>query len=174
PPTLYGQTLPTALFSCVGYVLMGLLALAYTCVGPDLELSEGLDSFASVTLKRGAEASRGRRGLAATLLRTVQLRFFYENLGARLRALGPMLRLGSTVALFVIGHVLTLGTLWPRVAPHAFADLKDHTTNPYLIFVAVSVGLIALASSGSRAAVLARVPVVSLGSVKISRFPALF
>lgn len=173
-PFLYGQELPTAAFSCVAYLMLGLLALAYTCVGPDLELSEGLDSFASVTLKRGAEASRGRRGLAATLLRTVQLRFFYENLSARLRALGPMLRLGSTVSLFVIGHVLTLGTLWPRVAPRAFSELKDHTTNNYLGFTALSIGLVALASSGSRAAVLARVPVLSLGSLKISRFPALF
>ncbi len=174
PPTLYGYEFSTALFSCLGYVMLGLLAVAYTCVGPDLELSEGLDSFASVTLKRGAEASRGRRGLAATLLRTVQLRFFYENLSARLRALGPMLRLGSTVSLFVIGHVLTLGTLWPRISARAFSDLKEHTTNPYLGFTALSVGLVALASSGSRAAVLARVPVISLGNVKISRFPALF
>jgi hypothetical protein len=174
PPALYGYTLPTAPVSCVIYVLGTLLALAYTCVGPDLELSEGLDSFASVTMKRGSEASRGRRGLPATLLRTVQLRFFYENLGARLRALGPMLRLGSTASLFVISHVLTLGSLWPRSVPHAFSDLKEKTTNPYLAFTAISVGLIGLASSGSRAAVLARVPVLSIFGWKISRFPALF
>ncbi len=173
-PSLFGHVLPVAPVSCVLYVLLFLLAVAYTCIGPDVELSEGLDSFASVTLRRGGEASRGRRGLASTLLRTVQLRFFYENLGPRLRAAGPLLRLGSTSALFVLGHVVTLGTLWPRVAPHAFSELKERTTNPYLAFTALTVGLIALASSGSRAAVLARVPVLSIGSWKVSRFPALF
>ncbi len=173
-PSLYGFILPTALISCAGYVVLTGLALAYTCVGPDLELSEGLDSFSSVTLKRGAEANRGRRGLAATLLRTVQLRFLYENLGPRLRALGPFLRLGSTATLFAVGHVMTLGTLWPRTAVHALGDLKEHTTNYYIAFTAISVGLIALASSGSRAAVLARVPVLSIGPWKVGRFPALF
>ena len=62
---------------------------------------------------------------------------------------------------------MTLGTLWPRVAPHALADLKERTTNPYVGFTAISLALIALASSGSRAAVLARVPVFSLGPLRL-------
>jgi hypothetical protein len=173
-PSLFGEVLPTALVSCFLYGLLFALGIAYSAVGPDLELAEGLDTFSSVTVKRGGEASRGRRGLAASLLRVVQFRFFYENLGPRMRALGPFLRLTAAIALYMIGHVIVLGTLWPRGPAKSFLEIRSRTTEPYLLFTALSLGLIALTSAGARAAVLARVPVFSLGPVKVGRFPSLF
>lgn len=174
PPQPYGVDVDCALLSVAMYVVFTLLGLAYAFVGPDIELTEGLDSFDSVSISRKQEATRARRGVARTLLRAVQLRFFYENLGPTARALSPLIRAAATVTIFAGAHVVFLGALWPHTAPRAFDEMAARLVTPYLAFAGLTMCLLALAGGGARASLLARAPVLRLGPVALGRFAALF
>ena len=173
PPAPFGVSLPAEVVGLSYYLVLTLLGLGYAFVGPDLELTSGLDSFDSVATSRQAEARRARRGLARTLLRTVQIRFFYENLSDRAQALSPLIRAAATVALFAGTHVVILSAVWPHSAPKAFDAIRRSTAYPYLGFCAFSLVMLALAGAGARSSLLARNP-VKLGPLALSRFMTLF
>lgn len=173
PPDPYGVDVSCAALSIAMYLVFTLLGLAYAFVGPDIELTEGLDSFDSVSISRKTEATRARRGVARTLLRAVQLRFFYENLGPRAQAVAPLVRAAATVTIFTGAHVIFLGAFWPRTAPRAFDDM-GRTVFAYLAFSGLTLSLLALAGAGARASLLARRPVLTVGPLTLERFFALF
>jgi hypothetical protein len=173
-PEPYGLDIPCAALGIAMYLAFTLIGLAYAFVGPDIELSQGLDSFDSVSISRSSEATRARRGVARTLLRAVQLRFFYENLGPRAQAVAPFLRAAATVGIFTGAHVVFLGALWPATPPRSFGEIDGRLVFPYLGFCGVTVCLLALAGGGARASLLARTPVLRLGRLAIDRFVALF
>jgi hypothetical protein len=156
------------------YALLGLLGLAYAWVGPDLALAGGLDAFDSVSTSPRAEATRARRGAARALLRVVQVRFFYENVGPWARALAPLVRALATLLIFAGAHAAFLGAFWPARVPAAWQDVTRGTAWPYLAFSALSLWLLALAGAGSRASLLARAAVLRLGPLRLGRFPTLF
>lgn len=172
-PEPYGISVPCAALSVAMYLVFTLLGLAYAFVGPDIELSEGLDSFDSVSISRKQEATRARRGVARTLLRAVQLRFFYENLTPRAQALSPFVRAAATVTIFTGAHVLYLGAFWPHTPPRSFGDL-GRVVFSYLGFAGATLSLLALAGAGARASLLSRAPVLRLGRLAVGRFAALF
>lgn len=174
PPEPYGVAVPCAALSVAMYLVFTLLGLAYAFVGPDIELSEGLDSFDSVSISRKQEATRARRGVARTLLRAVQLRFFYENLGPRAQAVAPLLRAAATITIFAGAHVVFLGAFWPHTAPRSFDDMDGRVVFPYLGFTGLTLSLLALAGGGARASLLARTPVLRLGGLALGRFATLF
>lgn len=172
-PAPYGVEVSCAALSVAMYLVFTLIGLAYAFVGPDIELTEGLDSFDSVSISRKTEATRARRGVARTLLRAVQLRFFYENLGPRAQALAPIVRAAATVTIFTGAHVIFLGAFWPPTAPRSFDDMGK-TVVTYLAFTGLTLTLLALAGAGARASLLARRPVLTLGPLTINRFFTLF
>lgn len=172
-PTPFGVATPATLLGLGYYFVLSGLSLIYVYVGPDLELSEGLDSFDSVALSRETEARRARRGMAKTLLRIVQVRFFYENLSDRAQALSPFLRAVATSSYFGGLHVVVLAALWPDAAPKAFQAITKSTVYPYLGFCFVSLTLLALTAAGARSAYLARSQIL-LGPLRLGRFPATF
>lgn len=173
-PEPYGIPVPCAALSVAIYLVFAFLGLAYAYVGPDIELTEGLDAFDSVSVSRKQEATRARRGVARTLLRAVQLRFFYENLSPRAQAIAPFLRAAATVTIFAGAHVLFLGAIWPHGAPRSFDDMDRRLVFPYLGFTGATLGLLALAGAGARASLMARNPVLRLGPLALGRFAALF
>lgn len=173
PPQPFGVEVATSLVSLVYYLLFTFLGLGYAYVGPDIELTQGLDSFDSVSTSLKTEATQARRGVARTLLRTVQLRFFYENLSLRAQAISPLIRAAATVVIFAGGHLIFLGALWPDAQPKIFGSLTGRLAFPYLAFAAVTLCLLAVSGGGARAALMARSP-VALGPLKIGRFVALF
>jgi len=173
-PAPFGVELPCEVVSLGMYAVATFVGLVYAFVGPDLELTEGLDSFDSVTVSRKVEATRARRGIARSLLRTVQLRFFYENLGPRARALSPFLRNLVTLVLFVVGHVVFLSAFWPHDAPQTYRAFSRGTVFPYVSFTFCTLGLLALLGAGGRAALFARSPVARLRPVTLTRFATLF
>jgi hypothetical protein len=172
-PTPFGVAVPATLVALSYYAVLSFLSLIYVYVGPDLELSEGLDSFDSVALSRETEARRARRGMAKTLLRMVQVRFFYENLSDRAHAISPFLRATATSLYFGGLHVVALAALWPDAAPKTFRALAKPTVYPYLLFCFLSLSLLALTASGARSAFLARSQII-LGPLRLGRFPATF
>ena len=172
-PTPFGVATPATLLGLAYYSVLSFLSLIYVYVGPDLELSEGLDSFDSVALSRETEARRARRGMAKTLLRMVQIRFFYENLSDRAQAISPFLRATATSLYFAGFHVVVLATLWPDVIPKTFRALAKPTVYPYLVFCLISLTLLALTGAGARSAFLARSQ-IKLGPLRLGRFPATF
>ena len=172
-PTPFGTATPVTLLGLGYYSVLSLLSLIYVYVGPDLELSEGLDSFDSVALSRETEARRARRGMAKTLLRIVQVRFFYENLSDRAQAISPFLRAFATSCYFGGLHVVVLAALWPDAIPKAFRAMSKTTVYPYLGFCFVSLTLLALTAAGARSAYLARSK-ITLGPLELGRFPATF
>lgn len=173
-PEPFGAPVDCALLSLSIYGALTLLGLAYAWVGPDLELAGGLDAFDSVSTSPKAEATRARRGAARSLLRAVQVRFFYENVGPWARALSPLVRALATLLIFAGAHALFLGALWPGRAPAAWQDVARGTGWPYLGFTLVTLWLLALAGAASRAALLSRVPVLRLGPLRLGRFTTLF
>lgn len=173
-PSPFGVELPCAALTLAYYAVLSLIALAYAYVGPDLELTPGMDSFDSVSISPTAEATRARRGVARTLLRAVQLRFFYENVSPRAAAWSPAVRALATVGLFLGAHVIMLGALWPKAAPKSFADIDERLAFPFLGFAGGCMSLLALSGGGARSSLLARAPVARLGGLALGRFPALF
>ncbi len=173
PPQPFGVEIACSLVSVSYYFVLTFLGLAYAYVGPDLELTQGLDSFDSVSTSLKTEATQARRGVARTLLRTVQLRFFYENLSDRAQAISPLLRAAATLVIFAGSHVVFLGALWPDTQPKSFATVTGRLAFPYLSFAAGTLCLLAVSGSGARSALMARSP-VALGPLKIGRFLALF
>ena len=172
-PAPYGVEVPTAALSLAFYAVLTLLALTYAFVGPDLELSRGLDAFDSVATTLKEEARRARRGMARTLLRTVQIRFFYENVGPRSQAVSPLLRTLGTLGLFAGAHTVFLGAIWPATAPNPGAVAR-HVAIPFLLFFLVTSWLLAMAGGGARSALLDRRPVLRLGPAALGRFSTLF
>jgi len=172
-PTPFGTATPVTLLGLAYYSVLSLLSLIYVYVGPDLELSEGLDSFDSVALSRETEARRARRGMAKTLLRIVQVRFFYENLSDRAQAISPFLRALATSFYFGGLHVVALAALWPDSIPNTFRAMAKSTVYPYLGFCFLSLTLLALTAAGARSAYLARSK-ITLGPLELGRFPATF
>ena len=175
-PQPFGVDVDCALLSLAFYGVLTLLGLAYAWVGPDLELAGGLDAFDSVSTSPRAEATRARRGAARALLRAVQIRFFYENVGPWGRTLSPFVRALATVVIFAGAHTAFLAALWPNRPnpPRAWHDVTRAPGYPYLGFCAVTLVLLALAGAGSRASLLARAAVLRLGPLRLARFPALF
>ncbi len=172
-PAPYGVALPTALVSVAYYAVLAAIALAYVFVGPDLELSRGLDAFDSVSVTLDAEARQARRGVARALLRTVQMRFFYENLGPRAQAISPLVRAAIVIAFFAGAHVVFLGAVWPDAPPQRFEQVARATAYPFLMFFLVTAGLLAMTGATGRSALLSRVA-IRLGPARLGRFTALF
>ena len=173
-PSPYGVPVDCALLSCAYYLVLGLLGLAYAWVGPDLELAGGLDAFDSVSTSPRQEVTRARRGAARALLRAVQVRFFYENVGPWGQALSPLVRALATLVIFAGAHAVFLGAFWPGRLPAAWHDVTRSTAYPYLAFSVVTLWLLALSGAGARASLLARAPVLRLGPLRLGRFPTLF
>jgi hypothetical protein len=173
-PAPFGVEASCALLSVAMYAVASFVGLVSAFVAPDLELTEGMDAFDSVTVSRKVEATRARRGVARALLRTVQLRFFYENLGPRSRAASPFMRNLVTLVLFVVGHIIFLSAFWPAEAPQTYRAMARGTVLPYVSFTFCTLGLLALLGAGGRAALFARMPVLQLGGLRLTRFATLF
>ena len=173
-PAPFGLDLPCEVVSLAMYAVAIAVGLIYAFVGPDLELTEGMDAFDSVTVSRKVEATRARRGVARALLRTVQLRFFYENLSPRAQAISPFLRNVVTLLLFVAGHTVFLSAFWPEEVPQSYRAISRGTVVPYVAFSFCTLGLLSLMGGGGRAALFASSPVVRLGGLRLSRFATLF
>jgi hypothetical protein len=170
-PNPFGVEMACGTLSAIYYTCLMILGFAYVAVGPDLEFESGLDTFSTVVLKQDQEASRGRRGIAASLLRAVQLRFFYENVGDRWRRHAPQLRAFAAIGFFVFLHVAVLASSWNGVV--RAANLDELLTG-YAVFTTVSLMVFALTGGGARAALLSTTPFLRWGRLQISRGLILF
>ncbi|RMG13280.1 MAG: hypothetical protein D6731_12500 [Planctomycetota bacterium] len=170
PPRPFGYELSCASLSLLYYGFLSAIGLGYAYVGPGLELTQGLDSFDSVATSRRTEARQARRGVARQLLRTVQMRFFYENASPRARRLAPALRLALILFLFAGAHAIFLGGHWPEGLPKGGPPRR--LVGNYLGFCAVSFALVAFLATSSRSALLARHP-IALGPLRLGKFPGL-
>jgi hypothetical protein len=173
-PTVFGTSLPCEWISLLIYLAVTIFALGYVLVGPDLELAPGLNSFDTVAVGRKGEVIRGQRLLTSTLLRTLQIRFFYENSPALLKKWSPMIRVGSSLLFVFAADIWFLGSIWPSKNPSSFGGAEKRFVYSYLGFIAASFMLLAILGTQARSALRDRRAVLKLGSFKLGRFPAMF
>lgn len=168
-PALYGVETPCALLSILIYGAATIFALGYILCGPDLELTPGLNSFDTVAVGRKGEILRGRRLLTSTLLRTLQMRFLYENNAPLLQRWSPLIRVLGFFTLFCVGHAWFLGSVWPDQTPTGFGKAEKKFVYFYLTFTALSFFILAFVGAQSRSALRDRRPLLSLGGLTIRR-----
>lgn len=173
-PTLFGAGMPCELISVLIYLTVMTFALAYVLVGPDLELAPGLNSFDTVAVGRKGEVIRGQRLLTSTLLRTLQIRFFYENISPRLKFWSPLIRVSSAVLFVIAADTWFLGSIWPTKNPTAFGGPEKRFLYMFLAFLGFNFLLLAILGTQARSALRDRRPVLKIGSFALRRFPSLF
>lgn len=173
-PTLFGVGMPCEIVSILIYLSVMVFALGYVLVGPDLELAPGLNSFDTVAVGRKGEVIRGQRLLTSTLLRTLQIRFFYENISPKLKFWSPFIRVFSAILFVIVADTWFLGGIWPTKNPTAFGGPEKRFLYMFMAFLGFNFLLLAILGTQARSALRDRRPVLKLGSFSLRRFPALF
>ncbi|MDF1665832.1 MAG: hypothetical protein P1V97_29015, partial [Planctomycetota bacterium] len=173
-PTLFGAALPCELISILIYLTIITFALSYVLVGPDLELAPGLNSFDTVAVGRKGEVIRGQRLLTSTLLRTLQIRFFYENISPKLKFWSPFIRVSAAVLFVIAADTWFLGSIWPSKNPTAFGGAEKRFLYMFMAFLGFNFLLLAILGTQARSALRDRRPVLKIGSFALRRFPSLF
>lgn len=173
-PTLFGNELPCFLISMGIYIFVSLFSLGYVLVGPDFELTPGMNSFDTVAVGRKGEVIKGQRLLTSTLLRTLQMRFLYENSPITLKNWSPVIRVVFSTLFIFTAHFAFLGALWPQALPKGWGGTEKRFVYSYLLFTGVSLLLMAFLGAQARSALRDRRYLFKLGAWKITRSLALY